>query len=187
VSGVYLKPKIKNTFIFDVTLRDICVSGGFKTEYCMFDTGATYCHMPFNMWKRLGFADYLLKNKSDLFSKIGIKLPTTEQLAFDMVPCEFGYSSLGDGRQVSTFSFKLDFLEFKSIKYPDVTVKVFDANSHYFIIGNNVLMSSIFSWTPDIAENTEGQFYLQFDTAHFSLYKKFNSLQDKFTFLGDAK
>jgi hypothetical protein len=114
-------------------------------------------------------------------------LPTAEQLTFDMIPCEFGYSSLGDGKQVANFSFRLDWLEFKALKYPDVTVKVFDASSYYFIVGNNVLISSVFSWNPDITENTEGKFYLQFDPNHFSLYKRFNGLQNKFTLLNDSE
>jgi hypothetical protein len=185
LSGVLIEPTRKNTFIFDGTLRDKCIPDGFKNERCLFDTGASYCHMPFKMWKRLGFARHILTAKTELFKGIGVTLPFLEGLIFNDVPCEHVISTIGDGSNIPAFEFVLDCLEFRTVKYPNVVIRVIDSSDNIFLVGNNVLSMSKFTWTPDLSGDTNGAFYLEFDKDHERLYRDYNDRQDKFMFLSD--
>ena len=178
-----LEPEYKNTFIFVGTLRDKCIADGFDSKLCLFDTGASYCHMSFSMWKDLGFADYVLAAKAELFKQIGVTLPSLDGLTFNDVPCEHVISTTGDGSNIPAFEFVLDWLEFKTVKYQNVVVRVIDSSDNLFLVGNNVLSPSKFTWTPDLSGNTKGAFYLEFDKNHGQLYWSYNDRQDKFMFL----
>jgi hypothetical protein len=193
MSGVLLKPAMDNSYIFKGVLRDRCIYGGFKEECCLFDTGAAYCHMSLHMWKDLGFAEYMLRTKTELFQGIGVELPGVDGLTLgngldkkSNIPCEFVYSTVGDGRQIPAFEFVLDWLEFRDVKYPDVTVRVIESTDKFFIVGRNVLMPGTFTWTPDSPGETDGKFYLEFGSNHLQAYKTLNDKQSKFLYLDNG-
>jgi hypothetical protein len=166
-------------------LRDKCIPGGFESERCLFDTGASFCHMPFGMWKDLGFAQYVLAAKDELFKGIAVALPYLDGLTFDNIPCEHVSSTTGDGTKIPAFEFVLDWLEFRTVKYQNVVVRVIDSSDNIFLVGNNVLKPSKFTWTPDLTGNANDTFYLEFDKNHERVYKDYNDRQDKFMFLSD--
>jgi hypothetical protein len=135
------------------------------------------------MWKDLGFAQYLLTEKAELFKHIGVALPSLDELTLNDVPCEHVISTIGDGSNIPAFEFVLDWLEFKTVKYPNVVIRVIDSSDSLFLMGNNVLSMSKFTWTPDLSGSANGAFYLEFDQNCERLYKDYNERQDKFMFL----
>jgi hypothetical protein len=141
--------------------------------------------MSFKLWKGLGFAHYVLAAKAELFKGIGVALPSVSGLTFDNIPCEHVNSTTGDGSKIPAFEFVLDWLEFKTVKYQNVVIRVIDSSDNLFLVGNNILKPSKFAWTPDLSGNANDAFYLEFNKNHEQLYKDYNDRQDKFMFLSD--
>jgi hypothetical protein len=72
---------------------------------CLFDTGATFCHMTYKLWKQLGLNQILfdeLSATTEFFKHIK-SIKTANDFTFSNLPLTQTTSSIGDGGNRPTY------------------------------------------------------------------------------------
>lgn len=113
--------------------------------------------MSYPLWKRLGLNQILFDelSKTTEFFQYLASIKTSDDLNFKNLPLTMVYSELGDGKSADTYQFMIDYLVIKGspdMIFPNVTVRLIDAEKSFFVIGMNIIKYLSIRYRPNIKD-----------------------------------